>query len=49
MKTPAQQFINYFNSLNHEVKIIFTSSIAMYFANIKYDDLIRRKSKIMPT
>ena len=35
--------LNYFNSLNHEVKIILTSSIAMYFAKIKYDDFFLEK------
>lgn len=33
----------YFLSLNHEVKLIFTSSIAMYFANINYNDFFLEK------
>lgn len=35
--------LEYFKSLNHEVKVILTSSIAMYFANIKYDDFFLEK------
>lgn len=42
--------LDYFKSLNHEVMVIFTTSIAQYLAKINYNDFLNeRKFKVFKT